>query len=169
YVAAEAEPIPGKVPPVFGVWSEDGRVEGVFPVEEGGRRLGTLYLRASMAQLFLRMGFYAMVTLLVLVSSLLLAWLVALALRRNLARPVIELASTASAITHGQDYSLRARVYGDDELGRLTTAFNGMIERTESAVHALRESEERFRVMADGAPVLIWISDRNGACTWFNQ
>lgn len=34
---------------------------------------------------------------------------------------------------------------------------------------ALRQSEDRFRRMADAAPVLIWICDTNKLCTWFNK
>lgn len=37
------------------------------------------------------------------------------------------------------------------------------------AEEALRESEMRFRVMADAAPALIWIADINKMCTWFNR
>ena len=33
----------------------------------------------------------------------------------------------------------------------------------------LRESESRFRTMANSAPVLIWIAGTNKLCTWFNQ
>ncbi len=33
----------------------------------------------------------------------------------------------------------------------------------------LRESEERFRGMANSAPVLIWISGTDKLCTWFNK
>jgi len=36
-------------------------------------------------------------------------------------------------------------------------------------VEALRESEERFRTMADSAPVLLWMSDIHEQCTFFNQ
>ena len=36
-------------------------------------------------------------------------------------------------------------------------------------VEALRESEERFRTMADSAPVLIWMSGIDKLCTYFNQ
>jgi PAS domain S-box-containing protein len=34
---------------------------------------------------------------------------------------------------------------------------------------ALRESEERFRLMADTAPVLIWVSGADKRCTYFNK
>jgi len=37
------------------------------------------------------------------------------------------------------------------------------------AQQALRESEARFRNMADTAPVMIWIADINKASTYFNQ
>jgi PAS domain S-box-containing protein len=33
---------------------------------------------------------------------------------------------------------------------------------------ALRESEQRFRLMADAAPVMIWMSDTGMRCTWLN-
>ncbi|MES2306522.1 MAG: PAS domain S-box protein [Gemmatimonadota bacterium] len=42
-------------------------------------------------------------------------------------------------------------------------------EQLSAAHHALRESEERFRLMANAVPVLIWVSDTTKACTWFNQ
>jgi PAS domain S-box-containing protein len=34
---------------------------------------------------------------------------------------------------------------------------------------ALHENEERFRLMTDSAPVLIWISGPDKLCTWFNK
>jgi two-component system sensor kinase FixL len=37
------------------------------------------------------------------------------------------------------------------------------------AQDALRESEARFRAMADTAPVMIWMSDQNKLCTFFNK
>jgi len=38
-----------------------------------------------------------------------------------------------------------------------------------SAMTALRESEERFRQMADCAPVMIWTTDEQGQCTYLNR
>jgi PAS domain S-box-containing protein len=37
------------------------------------------------------------------------------------------------------------------------------------AEQAVRASEMRFRLMADSAPVLIWMADTSKACTWFNK
>ena len=38
-----------------------------------------------------------------------------------------------------------------------------------SAEDAIRESEERFRLVANTAPVLIWMSDVDQLCTYFNE
>src|SRR5260370_19897602 len=37
------------------------------------------------------------------------------------------------------------------------------------AAEALRESEERFRLVADTAPALIWMSGTDKLCTFFNK
>jgi PAS domain S-box-containing protein len=58
-----------------------------------------------------------------------------------------------------------------DEAGALirwiATAVN--ISERKWAELALRESEDRFRIMADTAPVLIWLSGQERGCTFFNQ
>jgi PAS domain S-box-containing protein len=45
----------------------------------------------------------------------------------------------------------------------------GSLRQRKRAQAALRESEERFRNMADAAPVMIWVSDLDKRCTFFNK
>jgi PAS domain S-box-containing protein len=58
-----------------------------------------------------------------------------------------------------------------DEHGQVAgcvLVFRDVTERRR-AEQALRESEQHFRLMADAAPVLIWISGIDRLCTWFNR
>ena len=43
------------------------------------------------------------------------------------------------------------------------------ISERRQAEDAVRESEERFRFMADAAPVMIWLDDESGQCTYFSK
>ena len=52
------------------------------------------------------------------------------------------------------------------------TRFDGVtldISEQKRAEASLRESEQRFRLVADAAPVLIWLSGTDKLCAWFNQ
>ena len=44
-----------------------------------------------------------------------------------------------------------------------------LIEHSQKVARSLRETEQRFRVMADTAPVLIWVSGMDGLCDFFNK
>jgi two-component system cell cycle sensor histidine kinase/response regulator CckA len=50
----------------------------------------------------------------------------------------------------------------------LSTIVRDNSERQQAEL-ALRESEVRFRHMADHAPVMIWVTDPSGSCTYMNQ
>jgi PAS domain S-box-containing protein len=51
--------------------------------------------------------------------------------------------------------------------GRFALVFADVTERR-AALEALQESERRFRNMADHAPVMIWVTDADGECTYLN-
>ncbi|KAA2235925.1 PAS domain S-box protein [Salinarimonas soli] len=63
------------------------------------------------------------------------------------------------------------RVWTDAELNLLrevTARSWAHVERV-GAVAELRESEARFRNMADHAPVMMWVTDASGSCTYLNR
>jgi PAS domain S-box-containing protein len=79
----------------------------------------------------------------------------------------ISFISTKRRVTWTKDLLNRVRVLGE--------VFWNALQRRRS-MHALlasqvvlRESEERFRLVADTAPVLIWMSGTDKLCTFFNQ
>lgn len=43
------------------------------------------------------------------------------------------------------------------------------ISQDKKLLYKVKESEERFKVVADSAPVTIWITDKNDKCTYINQ
>jgi PAS domain S-box-containing protein len=52
--------------------------------------------------------------------------------------------------------------------GRFAVVFTDITERR-AALEALQESERRFRNMADHTPVMIWVTDADGECTYLNR
>ncbi len=57
-----------------------------------------------------------------------------------------------------------------DESGKVAGMYCACTETTANvlAERLLRESEARFRNMADNAPVMTWVTDPSGACTYLN-
>ncbi|MBC7520509.1 MAG: PAS domain S-box protein [Sandarakinorhabdus sp.] len=58
-----------------------------------------------------------------------------------------------------------------DEDGRVAGIFCQGIDVTDSAraARALAESEARFRMMTDDVPIIIWVTDAAGDCTYLNR
>lgn len=75
---------------------------------------------------------------------------------------VIALLSTATAEPH---------VWSDDEIALATETMEIMWQSAERAraEAKLAESEERFRAMADNAPVIVWVTNPDGHCFYLNR
>jgi signal transduction histidine kinase len=120
-------------------------LDGFQEVDLGKKRLGTLYLKSDIGALYDRLRLYGAISALVIVLSLMLAYILSKYLQQRISVPILELADTAKAISKQNDYSVRAVKKNDDELGLLTEAFNHMLNRIEEQTKALMESEAEIR------------------------
>ena len=126
------------------------------PVRLGKQQLGTVWLKASMAEADLKlrrdMGFVS----LALLASLIIALALTASMQRTITRPVAELASVARLVSIGRDYSARAVKYAEDEIGFLVDSFNDMLVQIQAREQALSESEERYALAARGSNDGLW-------------
>jgi signal transduction histidine kinase len=117
-------------------------------VVSGGKRIGTVYIRAHLIGLRQQALHYALIAAAILLICLAVALLIGAFFRRLLSEPIVSLARTARLISRYRDYSLRfepSQSY--DELASLTEAFNEMlaeIQQRDSALEQARgELEQR--------------------------
>ena len=119
---------------------------------------------------------------------------IALLLKKSIITRLVRIGQDVNRIGMDADFSARIRVEGEDELTRLGSEINGMIEKLEESTRqltethntlyqtnqvlleqieekkqsetALHESEERFRSMIQGLSDIIFILDRNGKLSY---
>jgi signal transduction histidine kinase/CheY-like chemotaxis protein len=136
---------------------QHGHLHGFQPVAEAGnQRLGTLYLDSDLKAVYTTLRLSGMIAAGVMAVSLLIAYLLSMALQGMISQPILTLAQTASAVSERRDYSVRAPPVGRDELGVLTQAFNHMLGRIEDQSRALHESKERLDLALRAAALGTW-------------
>jgi signal transduction histidine kinase/HAMP domain-containing protein len=133
------------VPAAAGYRFDGTRLAGCEPVRLPGREIGTLYLEFDTSGiLHAWLWDSAKIGLGVMGLVLLVAFVVARVLQRQVSQPILALAATARAISERRDYSTRAPRLGNDELGLLTQSFNQMLDEIQALNRDLeRRVEER--------------------------
>jgi PAS domain S-box-containing protein len=96
-----------------------------------------------------------------LLGALALAFAVAHLVGRRISAPIAALAAATDALGRGERVPVPQSA--------AITEVSGLARTLQASIDAMREREERFRLMADAAPVLIWLAGTDQRCTWFNK
>jgi two-component system, sensor histidine kinase len=109
------------------------------PILVKGERMGTIYLRSDLREIRARVAKQIGTTAIILVLSLLGAFLLSEALQRAISRPIIQLVGAAQTVSSVKDYSVRAVKETEDELGLLVDKFNEMLAQIQRRDDELEE------------------------------
>ncbi len=110
-------------------------------VEQDGDFLGTVYIESDLEELYDQVVSSVEAMLIVTVAAAALALLLGFKFLRTVSAPINDLIQTASRVSQERDYSLRAKQYADDDLGKLSMGFNEMLGEIQ-----VRDAEMEQRV-----------------------
>jgi len=119
---------------------ESGHLTIQRAVQFEGKTIGHIVVRASLGELRARQRRYALIVLVVLAASFLLAMGLSRIAERTISGPILALAAVASEVSTRKDYSVRAPGQGKDELGTLVTTFNQMLDEIQARNRELEQA-----------------------------
>ncbi|MEO8200217.1 MAG: ATP-binding protein [Gemmatimonadota bacterium] len=141
------------------------RQEG--PRRDQGPLVGWLVLRYDFPPLWARLPQYTLLVSVVLLALLAVSFLLSRFLSTSISRPILSLAEASRAVALRGDYSVRAEKYGEDEVGRLTDAFNQMLATLKEREAALAERSRQLMEAMVAARMGSWSwSPATGGMTW---
>jgi len=89
-------------------------------------------------------------------------------LRRQLT-PLMDTTRTLTELALSDQAPQPLLITRHDEVGALIGGFNHLLHTLAQRQTALQESEIRFKVLADNAPALVWMTDLTGQASYFNR
>ncbi len=126
------------------------------PIVLDAERLGTLYIRADLKDVFFKKLQSLVLLFVVLLVATIVTYLLTAPLLRVITTPLNKLLKTVNKITHERDYSQRALKQDDDEVGKLVDAFNEMIVTVEHQNDALTVAKNHYLALYDDNPTMVF-------------
>ena len=106
-------------------------IDATFPIIQGDKTLGKLYVRRSTADVSSRVMIYLLLILGVLLVCFALSYYLSRRFEKGISTPIIALASLAEMVSKDHNYSVRAELPDESEIASLTRAFNNMLSKIE--------------------------------------
>lgn len=137
------------------------------PVDFEGKKIGYIYLRASLDELNKYMQNRILYDLLIAIIALIGAFFVSVRLQRRFTKPIETLLSVVQKVTKEKSYSVRAPAADIEELHMLGRAINNMLDRIEQQFNKVQQAELEIRQLNQGLEQKI--SERTLALKSSNQ
>ncbi len=126
---------------------ESGHLHVLRPIVLDGEKIGTVYLRADLRELYSQLKDQIMILAAVLLTSSLVALLLSSKLQGMISGPILRLAETAKIISREKNYALRVEKRSQDELGILIQAFNEMLVQIQNRDEKLERHKTQLEVL----------------------
>jgi len=120
----------------------EGRLIVFHPVWLAGQTIGSVYLESDLKEMYSRLMHYVALSAGALFTAAMLAFVLAIRLKRVISDPILNLARATSIVTKEKDYNIRAVRQSDDELGQLIDGFNGMLSEIQRRDAKLEQNRE---------------------------
>jgi two-component system, sensor histidine kinase len=121
------------------------QIQFSLPIVQEGEKLGTVYLLATY-DFVGRLRAYLEIIALVIILGLVVALASSTALQKVITEPLDAMAKVARQVIDHRDYSLRAGVFGRDEIGMVVAAFDKMLDEVQYRDKALREANTALSI-----------------------
>ncbi|WP_431065143.1 EAL domain-containing protein [Methylotuvimicrobium sp.] len=139
------------------------------PIQVNNDTIGLVYLVGDISGMFWEQVHFFRWFIITVLASILLTLILKIQLSRLIVAPVNHLLDTVKKIDAGRNYSFRAKKFADDELGQLVETFNAMIATVQTQNKALIEAKNRYLLLYDDNPTIIFNVEPDGRIISVNK
>ncbi|MFD2117435.1 cell wall metabolism sensor histidine kinase WalK [Paenibacillus yanchengensis] len=138
------------------------------PVVYNDKVVGAVYVVASMTELYETVSRVNQIFISGIFIALTMTGLLGVVLAHTITSPIKGLTKQAEAVAEG-NFDLQAPVLGDDEIGRLSMAFNDMTVRLKEALSINEEEKEKLVSILSNMSDGVLAADEQGEIIVWNQ
>ncbi|MEM9441035.1 MAG: ATP-binding protein [Pseudomonadota bacterium] len=131
-------------PEFTGYRFEEGKLHVTQPIVLKGEQLGVLHIVGTLDKLGFRLAQIGILMALVIAAAMVVAFFAASRLQHFISDPVLELVSLVEGFDSDKPIEKLAVKHANDEIGRLTDAFNDLFKRIWERDRALRDHRDHL-------------------------
>ncbi len=164
--------IESKCPDVLeseGIYYNQQSIQIILPSKRDELAVGTIYIQASLAELYQRLLISILIMMTVTVVTSFIAYQFLRRSQKVITEPVMNLTAIADRIASNKDYYFPEIPICAQEITTMYLAFENMLGKIKDKEDELVRSETRLQEILDHSLLSISIKDLEGKFTYYNQ